>query len=946
MEIRTSTISFSKGRAKINRRREISIKNQLDQLDEKICASDDALTLDEELKQYDNLKKELQTLYDVKGEAAKFRSKCLWVEQGERPTKYFFNLEKRNYNKRVISELEDENGKVVDENQILPEIEKYFGNLYSSKITSTEDLLNQFTEGVQLPRLSDGERETIEGLLSFEECKKVVESFKNDKSPGEDGFTSEFYLTFFDLIGNDLVNSLNAGYENGKLSISQRRGVINLIPKDDSALNHLKNWRPITVLNVDYKIASKVIAKRMESFLPRLVHSDQTGFVKDRYIGENIRLISDIMEQTRKNNIPGIFASLDFSKAFDTLEWPCIQHALKLFNFGEGLRRWVTVFYSDIESAALNNGFATNWIKPFTGVRQGCPLSPYLFILTAELMSNKIRQSNEVKGIVMFNMEIKLSQFADDTNLLCSDITSVKNALTILESFGEVSGLKLNIEKTKAMWLGKLVNNKEKPLDLKWVKNPTRTLGIYVSYDSQANDKLNFETKIQKFQTKLDIWRSRDLTLFGKVLISKTLGISSLVYSMSNIDVPKEVIPDVQRRLFKFVWNNKQDKIKRTSLYQDFEKGGLRMPDIETINKALKLAWIPRLLRTGNFNWRTVPEFFFNKHGGLGFFLLCNYRVKDLDHLPLFYKDILLFFNELKVLYNYNNFSDMILFNNKDILIGGKPFLFKEWLNKGIRTIMHLLDINGDFFSFEDFKSKYSLKKTNFLHYYQVTSAISNHLLAKAKNTKLSLGDQANLNFDLANFPLDDNTSIDLFKIKSKQFYWLLINKMYTNSPAGPTRWTKSINPVNSTWKEIFLLGRRSCKENKLREFNFKFIHRIIVTRKELCRFKIKEDDNCIYCGEADSIDHSFINCQFTRSFYQKVLQWFNTTHNSTFSLTTEEFLFGIPTAFTTLLKKINYTIMFLRYYIYKRKIQNDSLLLPDFINKIIYKYKIEKLIL
>jgi len=84
--------------------------------------------------------------------------------------------------------------------------------------------------------------------LSFEECKKAVESFKSDKSPGEDVFTPEFYSTFFDLIGNDLVNSLNAGYENGNLSISQRRGVINLIPKEDSALNHLKNWRPITLL--------------------------------------------------------------------------------------------------------------------------------------------------------------------------------------------------------------------------------------------------------------------------------------------------------------------------------------------------------------------------------------------------------------------------------------------------------------------------------------------------------------------------------------------------------------------------------------------------------------------------------------------------------------------------------------------------------------------------
>ena len=97
--------------------------------------------------------------------------------------------------------------------------------------------------------------------------------------------------------------------------------------------------------------------------------------------------------------------------------------------------------------------------------------------------------------------------------------------------------------------------------------------------------------------------------------------------------------------------------------------------------------------------------------------------------------------------------------------------------------------------------------------------------------------------------------SIDLYKIKSKQFYWLLINKIYTNLLAGPTRWTKSINPVNSTWKDIFLLNRRSYKEKKLREFNFKFIHRIIVTRKELYQFKIKDDGNCIYCGEADSID-------------------------------------------------------------------------------------------
>ena len=110
--------------------------------------------------------------------------------------------------------------------------------------------------------------------MTYDECEKALRSFDKGKSPGEDGFTVEFYQFFFDLVGLDLVSSLNSGYDKGKLSISQRRGTITLIPKEDASLSLLQNWHPITLLNVDYKAASKAIAKRLEPLLPKLVQPD------------------------------------------------------------------------------------------------------------------------------------------------------------------------------------------------------------------------------------------------------------------------------------------------------------------------------------------------------------------------------------------------------------------------------------------------------------------------------------------------------------------------------------------------------------------------------------------------------------------------------------------------------------------------------------------------
>ena len=226
----------------------------------------------------------------------------------------------------------------------------------------------------------------------------------------------------------------------------------------------------------------------------------------------------------------GILVSLDFEQAFDTLEWQFIMKVLDLFNFGENVKRWIRIFYTNIESTVLNNGFTTNWIKPTRGVRQGCPLSPYLFILSAEILSNKLRQTTEINGINLFGNEVKISQFADDTNLFCTDIISVENSLNIVNNFGVISGLKLNVKKTKAIWLGKWSKNKTTPLQLQWVNKPVKILGLYFSYDDNKNKHFNFDLKVKKLQTKLDLWKARNLTLFGKALIIKSLGLSQIVY--------------------------------------------------------------------------------------------------------------------------------------------------------------------------------------------------------------------------------------------------------------------------------------------------------------------------------------------------------------------------------------------------------------------------------
>ena len=227
-----------------------------------------------------------------------------------------------------------------------------------------------------------------------------------------------------------------------------------MISKKRKHKSYLENWRPLSLLNVDHKIATKAIAHRISKVFPTKedqIKEDQTGYVQGRYIGQNIRLITDIMKVTELESIPGLAIFIDFQKTFDTLDWNFLFRTLQAFNFGSCIQKWIITFYTDCSSCFINNGFAAEFFKLERGVRQGCPLSGFLFVLCAEILANAIRNDNTIRGIQIHDKEFKLSPYADDTTAFVSNTKSAINLFKLLSNFQECSGLEINKGKTEGM---------------------------------------------------------------------------------------------------------------------------------------------------------------------------------------------------------------------------------------------------------------------------------------------------------------------------------------------------------------------------------------------------------------------------------------------------------------------------------------------------------------
>ena len=639
--IRQITTDFSTELAVSQREQCESLNKQLFNLTNRSKAGED---VNIQLKEVED------RLYDHhrrKAEGARLRARERWAEEGEISSKYFFQREKSRAVRNVMHAIKDFHGRTVRTMRGILHVWMIF---YTALFSATPlDIADQtFFLDRLTNKLSPQEAALCEGAVTLDECSAALNSFATNKSPGVDGLTYEFYRTFWSLLGPDLVSVLNASFHAGKLPLSQRTGIITLLYKKGDKQDP-KNWRPITLLSSDYKILSKVLTGRLAKVLPSVVSPCQTCGIPGRFSGEIVRLVQDCLDQANSSNLGGALISLDQEKAFDRIDWDFLQKVLFTMNFGPSFRKWVRLLYSSLYSRILINGALGGPFSISRGVRQGCPLSPLLYILAAEPFSRAIQESPDIVGFPLPNGDtVKILQYADDTTCFVMDDASLLALLNICDRFANATGAKLNLDKTEGLLFGSWKTRTTMPIPLKWTDKHLILLGCRV-----GNDVLpDWDILLTKFKAKISSWSMRTLSLQGRTLLANTLGLSLFWYQATIFDLPKTVAHAVNKLLFPFIWNKHREPIARSSAVAPRHQGGLGVVHVGTKILSLRVIWIRRLL-TSRYTvpWPALFSFHLQrvfKQNLVTFFSRDTIPAYLIKKLPKFYQSVVHTWVQLK----------------------------------------------------------------------------------------------------------------------------------------------------------------------------------------------------------------------------------------------------------------------------------------------------------
>ena len=391
---------------------------------------------------YINSKADLEERMMQKSRGLVIRSKAKWIGEGEKNTRYFCSLERARANAKSCHLLIREDNSVAETNEdIIAKQAKFYKELYSSDRTvkfTISDINNPV-----VPKELTKRHNTPFTLLDI---KKAMCGLKRGRTPGPDDLPMEVYEVFWDELGEILFNAYKELYSTGHLFPSAFQGILNLIPKSNKDTRFLKNLRPITLLNADYKIVEKALATRIYEGMDKTIHEDKTAFMSRGRMAINIRKILDMCDFCANvdRSKSGVLINLDFLKAFDRVEINSVLSSLKLFGFAEYLISWVKILYKDFTVKVQNYGHFSETVNVERSVHQGGVSSAFLFNILVETLAITMRQNTEIKALQINNQEHLLNQYADDTEVSSEDCKdSVEKIFSHLDWFQTQSGLQV-----------------------------------------------------------------------------------------------------------------------------------------------------------------------------------------------------------------------------------------------------------------------------------------------------------------------------------------------------------------------------------------------------------------------------------------------------------------------------------------------------------------------
>ena len=396
------------------------------------------------------------------------------------------------------------------------------------------------------------------------------------------------------------------------------------------------------------------------------------------------------------------------------------------------------------------------------------------------------------------------------------------------------------------------------------------------------------------------------MTPKGKIIILKSFAVSQLVYLFSVLPTPpKSFLKDLNTMFFKFIWDNKPDKVKRSTMYNTFSGGGLNMMDMDSFVKSLKTKWV-KLYLDDNFRpWKSIFNFALRNYGG-PFLFHCNFQKQDVETIPnIFVKQVCEAWSSYAYYTPDKSFGDQIIFNNSFVKINSSIFYIDSLRSADVYLVKHFFDADGNVLQYNDFIFKYHIDNLPFTTYFGIVSAIPRHW-------RLNFGDSENISVPHQKF-----TKFIVARKETKCVYRSLISQKVT-VPRAVARWEHDYPDIDFDWSRVFSLPFTSIRNPKVQYLQFRFIHRILATNTYLYKLNLSDTKICSFCNENDeTLVHLFWSCSRIQSFWSEL---FHKCLKKTLDFSMLTICFGfldIPT------HPINFLILHAKNFIFSCKLNN-----------------------